>query len=338
MMPFIEFPYTRPRRLRISKSLRDLVKETRFNVDQLVLPIFVNDGLDSPKPIESLLNNHYYYPPTSDELIKFIQDALNLGVKAFLLFGIPRRRDSIALEAYREDGVIQKALRFIRKELSYEPLVFTDLCICSYTDHGHCGLVSDRRGLRVVDNDSTLEIYKKIAVSHAEAGTDFVAPSGMMDGQVKAIREALDREGFHDVGIMSYSAKYSSCLYEPFRIAMDSSPRFGDRKSYQMDYRNSFEALKEVVMDIREGADIVMVKPALFYLDVIKMIKTYIPFYPLAAYSVSGEYVMLETMARHGYAKRENLLLEAITSIFRAGADIVITYHALDIAKIIRGA
>lgn len=330
----IKFPYTRPRRLRLSESIRELVAETTINPSKLILPIFVNDKISSLMPIESI-PNHYYYSPQSKELIELIQKALDLKIRCFLLFGIPLHKDEKGSSAYSNDGVIQKTVRYLKHEVGSEIVIFTDLCICGYTDHGHCGLPRYDGSKIVVDNDSTLKIYKNIAISYAEAGADFIAPSGMMDGQVRAIREALDNQGFTDVGIMSYSIKYASSFYEPFRLALDSAPKFGDRRSYQMDPRNSEEALKEVIMDVEEGADIVMVKPALLYLDIVKMVKNLLPFIPLAVYNVSGEYLMVDLLSRSGYANRKNIVIEILTSIFRAGADIVITYHALEAASIV---
>ena len=329
-------PRIRPRRLRLSPVIRELVAETSLRPNQLVLPVFVKEGLRSPEPAHGL-EGQLVYPPTSNELISMISNALDLGVKAFLIFGIPKEKDEVGSRAYDNNGPVQQALRLIRRELSWEPLIFTDLCICNYTTHGHCGIPREsRRGL-VVDNDSTLEVYAKIAASQAEAGSDFIAPSGMMDGQVGVIREALDREGFTDVGIMSYSVKYASSFYGPFREVMDSAPRFGDRKSYQMDPRNAYEALREVELDVEEGADIVMVKPALAYLDVIRLVKETYPHIPLAAYSVSGEYAMVKAAAKTGLMKEDDIMLEILYSIKRAGADIIITYYALEAAKLLRG-
>ncbi len=329
------FPRFRPRRLRLFKAIRDLVAETRLDPSSFILPVFVNDNVDRPVETKTL-EGHYYYPPQSPELANLILKALDLRVKAFLLFGIPSFKDYHGSQAWDRDGVVQKALRFIRREVGGEPLIFTDLCLCGYTDHGHCGLPIDSRRGPIIDNDSTLSIYAKIAVSQAEAGADFVAPSGMMDGQVKVIREALDNAGFTDVGIMSYSAKYASTFYGPFRGVMDSSPRFGDRRGYQMDPRNAWEALKEVLADIEEGADIVMVKPALAYLDVIRLVKENVPYVPLAAYNVSGEYMMIRKAAELGIVDGRVAVLEVLTAIARAGADMIITYHALEAAEIIR--
>lgn len=331
----MKFPLLRPRRLRMFKAIRDLVAETRLDPSRFILPVFVNDNVD--KPVETgSLEGHYYYPPESPSLVDYINRAIDLKVKAFLIFGIPRSKDYHGSQAWSRDGVVQRTLRYLRRELGYKPVIFTDLCLCGYTDHGHCGLPKETRRGAIVDNDSTLEVYTKIAVSHAEAGTDFVAPSGMMDGQVKAIREALDASGFSDVGIMSYSAKYASAFYGPFRGVMDSAPRFGDRRSYQMDPRNAKEALREVLMDVEEGADVVMVKPALAYLDVIKLVKERVPQVPLAAYNVSGEYMIIKKAAELGIVDGEVVVLEVLTAIARAGADIIITYHALEAAELLK--
>ncbi len=335
LYPVSSFPRLRPRRLRFSQPIRDLVSETSLEPSHLILPVFVKEGISGPEPAEGLWG-HYRYPPGSKELVDYLSTALELGVRAFLLFGIPGSKDEKASRAYARDGPVQAALRNIRRELGWEPLVFTDLCICGYTSHGHCGLPRDTERGRVIDNDSTLEVYQRIAVSQAEAGADFVAPSGMMDGQVAAIREALDREGYTGVGIMAYSVKYASSFYGPFREVMDSAPRFGDRRSYQMDPRNKWEAVKEAVMDAIEGADILMVKPALPYLDIISLVKTVLPHYPLAAYNVSGEYAMVKAAAREGLLDEKKAVLETLYAIRRAGADIVITYHALEAARLLR--
>jgi porphobilinogen synthase len=331
----MRFPYSRPRRLRSTKNLRDLIAETKISSDDLILPIFVNDTTNKKMPAEGL-EGHYYYPPTSHELIDFLQENLNLGIRAFLVFGITGKKDYYGSMAYSKQGPVFKAVKEIRRQLGNEPVIFTDLCICNYTTHGHCGLPTDRNGVKIIDNDSTLKVYGKIAVTQAEAGADFVAPSGMMDGQVKTIREALDSSGFTDIGIMAYSAKYASVLYGPFRVVMESAPRFGDRSSYQMDPRNAMEALKEVGMDVEEGADIVMVKPALFYLDVIRLVKTSFPHIPLAAYNVSGEYMMIRSAAEKGFVDLNAAALEATLAIKRSGADIIISYFAPLIARLIK--
>ena len=331
------FPLHRPRRLRLKKAVRDLVAETRGPApEKMILPVFVHEGLKRPRDLRSL-PGHKQFPPQSKELIGYLQEAMDLRVKSFLLFGSPVSKDYNATKAWDSEGPVQRALRFIRRELGEEPAIFTDLCMCGYADHGHCGVPRETPRGTIIDNDETLKIYGKIAVSQAEAGADFVAPSGMMDGQVRAIREALDSQGFTYVGIMSYSVKYASAFYGPFRDVMDSAPRFGDRKSYQMDPRNYGEALKEALMDVSEGADIIMVKPALLYLDVIRFLKDNLPWVPLAAYNVSGEYIMVKLAVSQGFLRSDAGPLEVLASIFRAGADIVITYHALEVASLLRG-
>jgi porphobilinogen synthase len=328
------FPRIRPRRLRGSGALRSLIAEVDLTPSRFIMPLFVDENLKSPAPTPGL-DGYTTYPPDSRELVNLVNAAMEVGVKSFLLFGVPSVKDEVGSRAFADDGPVQKALRLIRSEVGWEPVLMTDLCICEYTSHGHCGLpVNSRRGA-VIDNDSTLKVYQRIAVSQAQAGADFVAPSGMMDGQVKVIREALDDAGLADVGIMAYSVKYASSMYGPFRQAVDSAPRFGDRKSYQMDPRNAREAIKEVRLDLEEGADIAMVKPALLYLDVISLVKRYYPDVPLAAYNVSGEYSMIRAAARQGLIDGTAAMLEALYSIRRAGADMIITYFALDAARAI---
>ncbi len=329
-----EYPYTRPRRLRKNELVRDLVAETRIDIRKLIMPIFVKEGIERPEEIESMPGQYRW--PLGDHLIKFIDECYNNGLRNFIIFGIPQHKDSIGSEAFSQEGIVQKCVRTLREVFGEKILIITDLCLCQYTDHGHCGIVKiGRRGVQI-DNDDTLKIYAKIAVAQAEAGTDIVAPSGMMDGQVRAIREALDREGYSDVLIMSYSVKYASSFYGPFREAAYSSPRFGDRRTYQMDPRNVNEALKEAELDVREGADIIMVKPALAYLDVIRLVKTYYPHIPLAAYNVSGEYSMVKAAAERGWIDERSIVLEILTAIFRAGADMVITYHAREVSEFLQ--
>jgi len=286
------------------------------------MPIFVDENISKPVEIKSMPG---YYRIPIDGVVEEIEKAMDLGLKAFILFGIPSYKDNIGSSAYDKDGVIQKAVRRIKSEFP-DAVVVTDVCLCQYTTHGHCGVVKNGKIL----NDETLPILGKIAVSHAEAGADIVAPSGMMDGMVKAIREALDDEGFHDVAIMSYSAKYASSFYSPFREAADSGYKFGDRKTYQMDIHNSDEALREVELDLKEGADIVMVKPALAYLDIIRRVKDKFKV-PTAAYNVSGEYCMVKASAR--WLDEVAIVYEILVAIKRAGADLIITYHAKDFAK-----
>ncbi len=334
----MSFPALRPRRLRTSKPIREIVAETSLSPSDFILPVFVKEGIEKPEHIEAMPGQYRY--PVDNTLVEYVGHALEYGVRAVLLFGYPRERDEKGLVAARRDGVVQQSVRLLRREFGEEIIIFTDVCICNYTLHGHCGIpVKRRKGpieVTIIDNDETLKIISRIAVSHAEAGADFVAPSGMMDGMVKAIREALDTEGYTDVGIMSYAVKYASGFYGPFREALHSAPRFGDRRSYQMDPRNSLEALKEARLDIEEGADILMVKPALAYLDVIRLVKEAFPEYPLAAYNVSGEYSMVKAAAEKGWIDEKLVTLEILTAIKRAGADIIITYHALDAAKWLR--
>ncbi|ABM81211.1 porphobilinogen synthase [Hyperthermus butylicus] len=329
------FPELRPRRLRLTKAIRDLVAETLVSPSQLMMPIFVKEGIKEPEPIPSM-PGQYRYPP--ERVVDVIREALDLGIKSFLLFGVvpDEKKDLRGTYAYDPRGPVPTAIRLIRRELGWEPAIFTDVCICGYTTHGHCGIPVERHGRQLIDNDSTLEVIARIAVTHAEAGADFVAPSGMMDGMVSAIREALDDAGYTEVGIMSYAVKYASGFYGPFREAAGSAPRFGDRRSYQMDPRNAMEAIKEAMLDIEEGADILMVKPALAYLDVIRLVKEAFPQYPLAAYNVSAEYSMVKAAAEKGWIDEKLVTMEIITAIRRAGADIVITYHALDVARWLR--
>jgi len=310
------------RRLRKDK-LRPLFRETKLSVEDLIMPIFVDENISSPKEIPSMPG--YYRLPVSgvpDEVGK----AMELGIKAFIFFGIPSHKDEIGSSAFDDEGVIQKTLRAVKREYD-DAVLITDVCLCEYTTHGHCGVVKDRTIL----NDPTLPILGKIAVSHAKAGADIVAPSGMMDGMVQAIRKALDDNGFEDVAIMSYAAKYASNFYGPFREAAESGYAFGDRRSYQMDFHNSDEALREVELDLREGADVVMVKPALAYLDVIRRVKETFKV-PLAAYNVSGEYSMVKAAAKLGFLNEKEIVYEILTAIKRAGADLIITYHAKEIA------
>jgi len=314
--------------------LRDLVAETIIDVRKLIMPIFVKEGIASPEEIESMPGQYRW--PLNDSLIKFIEECYEKDIRSFIIFGIPSRKDPLGSEAFSQDGIVQRCVKTLREVFDDKILIITDLCLCQYTDHGHCGILKvGRRGV-YVDNDDTLKIYAKIAIAQAEAGADIVAPSGMMDGQVRAIREALDSAGYDDVLIMSYSVKYASSFYGPFREAAYSAPKIGDRKTYQMDPRNAYEALKEVELDLREGADIIMVKPALAYLDVIRLVKEKFPQVPLAAYNVSGEYSMVKAAARLGWIDEKMVMMEILTAIFRAGADMVITYHAREVAEVLR--
>lgn len=314
----------RLRRLRRTESLRQLVRETSLNVSDLVYPLFVTYGTGIKNEITSMPG---IYQLSIDMLALEAKEVAGFGIPAVILFGIPELKDEMGSAAYAPDGIIQQATKAI-KEMAPNLLVITDVCLCEYTDHGHCGVI---RGDEV-DNDATLGLLSKMAVSHAEAGADIVAPSGMMDGQVKAIRQALDESGFTHIPILSYSAKYASAFYGPFREAAESAPQFGDRRTYQMDPPNIREALREIEQDITEGADMVMVKPALAYLDVIRKARDTFN-HPLAAYNVSGEYSMVKAAAQCGWIDEHRTILEILTSIKRAGADIIITYHAKEIAR-----
>ncbi len=334
----MSFPYLRPRRLRKNLYLRDLVTETRISPRDFIYPIFVREGIEEPEEIPAMPGQYRW--PVNEKLVEHVQKALDLGVRSILVFGIPKDKDELGSSAYDENGVVQRAVKLLRKELGNEVVIFTDVCLCHYTSHGHCGVLSRRclDGLceYVVDNDKTLELLAKVAVSHAKAGADVVAPSSMMDGMVRAIREALDKEGFTDVAIMSYAAKYASAFYGPFRAAAENAPQHGDRRTYQMDPRNGEEAIKEVMLDVEEGADILMVKPALAYLDVIRRVREAFPHYPLAAYNVSGEYSMVKAAAKEGLVDEKKITLEILHAIKRAGANIIITYHALEAAEWIK--
>ena len=322
------FPTRRMRRLRGSAPLREMVAETRLAPSDLVLPLFVRPGEGEARPIESMPGNFQY---SIDRLVGAAKEAADAGVPAVLLFGIPSSKDSQGSEAYAERGIVQEAVRAVKSECP-SLVVVTDVCLCEYTDHGHCGPLKEIRGRRVVDNDAALELLARAALTHAEAGADVVSPSDMMDGRVGAIRIVLDEAGHTDVPIMSYAAKYASAFYGPFRDAAESPPRFGDRRGYQMDPRNSDEALREVELDVEEGADIVMVKPALAYLDVVRRVKDVFRM-PVAAYNVSGEFSMVKAAAGKGWLDERSVVLEILTSIRRAGADIIVTYHALDAAR-----
>ena len=319
-----QFPAYRPRRLRQSAALRRLVTETRLSVEQLVLPLFVRGGRKLRHPINSMPGVFQFSP---DELLHEAGRAHTLGVPAVLIFGIPDRKDAMAGGAYAKNGIVQQTVRLLKKELP-SLLVITDVCLCEYMEHGHCGVVRHGKIL----NDPTLKLLARAAVSHAEAGADIVAPSDMMDGRVGAIRTELDRAGFTDTPIMSYAAKFASAFYGPFREAAESAPKFGDRRSYQMNAANANEALREVAMDIREGADIVMVKPALACLDLIYRVKTEFG-YPTAAYAVSAEHAMIKAAAANGWIDERAVTLECLLAMRRAGADILITYAAANVAR-----
>lgn len=325
------FPVVRLRRLRQSAALRRLVAETRLSAEQLVLPLFVRPGRKLRRPVGAMPGVCQLSP---DELVVEARRAFEAGVPAVLLFGIPDHKDPRASGAYARNGVVQQAVRLLKRELP-DLLVITDVCLCEYMSHGHCGLVkTDRRGARIL-NDPTLELLARTAVSHAEAGADLVAPSDMMDGRVAAIRAALDKAGFTETPIMAYAAKFASAFYGPFREAAESAPRFGDRRSYQMAPTNAAEALREVALDLAEGADIVMVKPALAYLDILYRVKTEFG-YPTAAYAVSGEYSMIKAAAANGWLDERAVTLESLLALRRAGADILITYAAVDAARWLR--
>jgi len=320
----VSFPAERPRRLRRSERLRALVRETRVAPEQLIYPLFVAPGEGLRREIPSLPGCFHL---SVDQAAKEAREVESLGIAGVILFGLPAAKDAAGSEGYAEDGVVQKAVRAIRAACR-DLLVITDVCLCEYTSHGHCGVVADGE----VQNDPTLELLARMAVSHARAGAHLVAPSDMMDGRVAAIRKGLDAAGLADTPILSYAAKYASAFYGPFREAADSAPQFGDRRGYQMDPANVREALREVRLDVEEGADIVMVKPALPYLDVIRAVKDACD-RPVAAYNVSGEYAMVKAAAARGWVDEERIVKETLTSIRRAGADVILTYHAKDFAR-----
>lgn len=319
------FPHTRMRRMRRTSRIRDLVKETTLTVNDLIYPVFIKEGVSNPEPIESM-PGQYRLP--AEDILKEVEALTSLKIPSVILFGLPRKKDAVGSEAYRRNGVIQSAVKEIKDAFGDKIVVVTDVCLCQYTDHGHCGIV---KGGEIV-NDQTLRLLTQTAVSHAEAGADIVAPSAMMDGQVQAIRNGLDSAGHSNVAVMAYSAKHASCFYGPFRDAAYSRPSFGDRRSYQMDCSNPDEALREVELDIDEGADIVMVKPALAYLDLIHRVKTTFRI-PTAAYNVSGEYSMIKAAARMGWLDEKSAALEVLTAIKRAGADMILTYFAKEAAE-----
>jgi porphobilinogen synthase len=323
------FPVSRPRRLRQSPALRRLVAETHLNVEQLVLPLFARSGKKLRRPIEAMPGVFQLSP---DELVREAARAHAAGVPAILLFGIPEQKDAKASGAYAKNGIVQQTVRLLKKDLP-SLLVITDVCLCEYMEHGHCGIVSEGKIL----NDPSLKLLARTAVSHAEAGADIVAPSDMMDGRVATIRAGLDQNGFIDTPILSYAAKFASAFYGPFREAAESAPKFGDRRSYQMDAANANEALREVALDIQEGADMVMVKPALAYLDLIYRVKTEFG-YPTAAYSVSAEHAMIKAAAAKGWIDERAVTLESLLAMRRAGADILITYAATEVARWLKSA
>jgi porphobilinogen synthase len=323
------FPTDRPRRLRHHPVLRDLVRETTLQVSDLILPLFVRSGRGVKKEIASMPGNNQL---SVDRLVDEVGTARDLGIKAFMLFGIPAHKDATGSSASSDDGIVQQALRALRETYRGDILLITDECFCEYTDHGHCGVLAEYGGRRDVDNDATLPLLAEQCVSHARAGADLVAPSGMLDGMVAAIRKRLDDAGFTWLPILSYAAKYASAFYGPFRDAAESPPQFGDRTGYQMDPANSDEALREVALDLQEGADIIMVKPALAYLDIIRRVKDRFGV-PLAAYNVSGEFAMVKAAAAKGWIDERKVTMEILTSIKRAGADMILTYFAPDVAR-----
>ena len=320
------FPQYRPRRLRASETIRRMVRETTLSPDNFIYPLFVTHGKGVRKEIGSMPGN---YQQSIENLVKDCEEVHGLGIPAVILFGIPEHKDELGTEAYSDEGIVQHAIKAIKNKLP-DLMVITDVCMCEYTSHGHCGIIKNG----TVQNDATLELLAREALSHAKAGADMVAPSDMMDGRVGAIREALDDAGFEDTPIMAYAAKYASGFYGPFREAAESTPQFGDRRSYQMDPSNGREALREVELDIEEGADIVMVKPALSYLDIISQVKQEFNM-PVAAYNVSGEYSMVKAAAKLGWIDGERVMMEILTSIKRAGADMILTYHAKEAAAIL---
>ena len=326
----MHFPKYRPRRLRSNKLLRELIRETHLSVKDFIMPLFVRPGDGIKNEISSMPGNYQF---SVDTLVEEVKEIATLGIPGVILFGIPSTKDESGTEAYADDGIIQKAIRAIKENVS-DILVITDVCMCEYTNHGHCGYIKkdEKTGEYQIDNDETLKLLSKEALSHAEAGVDIVAPSDMMDGRVGAIRDILDDNGYDNIPIMSYAAKYASAYFGPFRDAAESPPSFGDRRTYQMDTPNSEEAIREVALDIDEGADIIMVKPALPYLDIIRLVKDQFG-YPVAAYNVSGEFSMVKAAHEKGWLDEKAVALETLMSIKRAGADIILTYWAKDAAR-----
>lgn len=321
------FPKVRLRRLRRTPAIRDLLQETRLSVKDLVCPVFIQEGIDEPKEIE-LMPGVFRVPLKN--LARDVQELYDLGLKTFLIFGIPKIKNDRATSAYSKDGIVQQSVKSLKQNFGEKIVTITDVCLCQYTSHGHCGIIKNN----VADNDTSLKVLDRVATSHAEAGTDFVAPSAMMDGQVKSIRNALDNANFTNVGIIGYSAKLSSNLYTPFRDASHSTPEFGDRKTYQMPFHNTNEALQEIMMDVREGADIVMIKPALPYLDLIYKTRQS-TLLPVCAYSVSGEYSIVKAAALEGWINEDEVVMEFMTSIKRAGADIIVSYYAKRVGELL---
>jgi porphobilinogen synthase len=326
------YPVVRPRRLRANPLVREMVRETTLDVRDFILPLFVRPGTGVRQEISSMPGN---YQLSVDRLVEEVGQARELGIRAFMLFGIPAFKDATGSSALRDDGIVQHALRALRSAYKADVVLLTDECFCEYTDHGHCGPLCETGGRVDVDNDATLPLLAEQCVSHARAGADLVAPSGMMDGMVRAIRSGLDAAGFQHIPILSYAAKYASGFYGPFREAAESPPQFGDRGGYQMDPANGDEALREVELDLAEGADLVMVKPALSYLDIIRRVKERFRV-PVAAYNVSGEFAMVKAAAQKGWIDERRVALEILTSVKRAGADLILTYHARDAARWLR--
>jgi len=321
------FPKVRLRRLRRTPAIRDLLQETRLSVKDLVCPVFIQEGIDEPKEIE-LMPGIFRVPLKN--LDRDVQELYDLGLRTFLIFGIPKIKNDKATSAYSKDGIIQQSVKSLKQNFGEKIVTITDVCLCQYTSHGHCGIIKNK----VADNDTSLKVLDKVATSHAEAGVDFVAPSAMMDGQVKSIRNALDNANFINVGIIGYSAKLSSNLYTPFRDASHSTPEFGDRKTYQMPFHNTNEALQEIMMDVKEGADIVMIKPALPYLDLIYKTRQS-TLLPVCAYSVSGEYSIVKAASMEGWVNEDEVVMEFMTSIKRAGADIIVSYYAKRVGELL---
>ena len=320
----MQFPDYRPRRLRRSDMFRRMIRETVLGTDDLILPLFAVDGKNIKNPVESMPG---HYQLSADNIVKAVRDARDLGIPAVMIFGIPDKKDPLGTGAYAKDGIVQRTVKRIKEKVD-GIAVITDVCLCQYTDHGHCGMVEKGE----IDNDATLDLLGRIALSHAVAGADMVAPSDMMDGRVGIIREMLDEDGYAQIPIMSYAAKYCSAYYGPFRDAAQSAPQFGDRRTYQMDPANAVEAIREATLDAGEGADIIMVKPALPYLDIIYRIREEFDL-PIAAYNVSGEYAMVKAAEKMGWIDGEKVMMETLTSIKRAGADMILTYFAMEAAR-----
>jgi porphobilinogen synthase len=316
----------RPRRLRRTPAIREMVRETTLSVKDFIFPLFVRYGQNIKEPIASMPGQYHF---SVDRIVKEVEEIWSLGIPSIILFGLPDKKDAVGSRSYAEDGVVQQAISAIKERVP-EMVVMTDVCLCEYTDHGHCGIIKEGQ----VDNDATLKVLARQAVSHAKAGADFVAPSDMMDGRVAAIRDELDAHNFQDIGILSYAVKYASAFYGPFREAAESAPQFGDRSGYQMDSANAIEAIKEAVLDMEEGADMIMVKPALPYLDIITRVREEC-LLPLAAYNVSGEYAMIKAGDEKGWIDGTRVMMEALISIKRAGADLILTYFAKEAAQIL---